>query len=193
MTMSLCAPLQLLVSGCILICLCVSLVRHILLSKANYFNCTVAAFMVTLYCFVWISSQRVMCCMFKALRKVWNVPPQTYNKTIALLSDSVPLDISLKAHFCKFAKKTICHKNKVIRFVMKMSVSNPWSVVGRNYQSLWGKENVLNDSWNEFITQDETCEIVSLKKLINVRDGYQLYHVFTKDEVNMFIELLCVK
>ncbi len=43
------------------------------------------------------------------------------------------------------------------------------------------------------MTQDEICEIVSLKELINVRDGHQLSHVFTKDEVNMFIKLLCVK
>ncbi len=50
---------------------------------------------------------------------------------------------------------------------MKIAVSNPLSVVGRNYRNLFGKENVLNDSWNEFITEDEICEIVSLKELIN--------------------------
>ncbi len=75
---------------------------------------------------------------------------------------------------------------------MKIDVSNPWSVVGRNYGNMCCKENVLSDSSNESITQDEICEIVSLKELINVRDGHQLCHVFTKDEVNMFIELLCV-
>ncbi len=88
----------------------------------------------------------------------------------------MPFDIGLKhvkARCCKFAKKTICHKNKVISFVMKIAVSNPWFVVGRNYRNLYGKENVLNDSWNESITQDEICEIVSLKELINVRDGHQ--------------------
>ncbi len=36
--------------------------------------------------------------------------------------------------------------------------------------------------------QDETCEIVSLKEMINVRDGQHLCHVFTKDEVDMFNE-----
>ncbi len=77
----------------------------------------------------------------------------------------MPLDISLKTHFCKFAKKTICHKNKVISYVRKIAVSNPWSVVGRNYRNLYGKENVLNNSWNESITQDEICEIVSFKRI----------------------------
>ncbi len=56
-----------------------------------------------------------------------------------------------------------------------------------------GKENVLNDIWNESITQNEICEIVPLKEFINVRDGHQFCHVFIKDEVNMFIELLYVK
>ncbi len=77
--------------------------------------------------------------------------------------------------------------------MMKIAVSNSWSVVRMNYKNLCGKENVLNDSWNESITQDEICEIVSLQELINVRDGHQLCHVFTKDAVNMFFELLCVK
>ncbi len=76
---------------------------------------------------------------------------------------------------------------------MKIAVYNPWSVVGRNYRALCGNENVLKDSWNDSITQDEICEIVSLKELINVRDGPHLCHDFTKDEVNMLIELLCVK
>ncbi len=143
--------------------------------------------------FLYGSAVKDLCVAWcKALRKVWNVPPQIHNKTIALLSDSVPLN-SLKAHFCKCAKKTICHKNKVISYVMKIVVSNPWSVVGRNYRNLCGRERVLNDSWNESITQDEICEIVSLKELINVRAGHQICHVFTKDEVNIFIELLCVK
>ncbi len=39
----------------------------------------------------------------KALRKVWNVPPQTHNKTIALLLDSVPLD-SLKSFLLQVCK-----------------------------------------------------------------------------------------
>ncbi len=62
----------------------------------------------------------------------------THSKNITLLFDSVPLDISLKACFFKFAKKTICHKNKAISYVMKIAVSNPCSLVGRNYRNLCG-------------------------------------------------------
>ncbi len=60
----------------------------------------------------------------------------------------------------------------MINYVRKIAVSNPWSVVERNYRNLCGKENVLNNSWNESIRQDEICEILSLKQLINVRDRH---------------------
>ncbi len=97
----------------------------------KYFNMFMCDFGHTCY-FVKSKLFKIYCCSFygaplwflygpavkelcvawrKALRKVWNVPPQTHNKTIALLSDSMPLDISLKACFCKFAKEPICHKN----------------------------------------------------------------------------------
>ncbi len=62
-----------------------------------------------------------------------------------------------------------------------------------NLNGISGNENVFNDSWNESIIQDDICEIGSLKELITVRDGHQLCPIFTKDEVNIFIELLCVK
>ncbi len=48
---------------------------------------------------------------------------------------------------------------------MKIAVSNPWSVGVKNYRNLCGNENVLNDSLNESITQDEICEMVGLKEL----------------------------
>ncbi len=54
-------------------------------------------------------------------------------------------------------------------------------------------ENVLNNSWNELMTQDEIYDIVCLKEMIHVRNGHQVCLAFTKDEINMFIELLCVK
>ncbi len=113
MTMSLCARLQLLVSDCILICLCVILVTRILLSKANYLKMYCCSFCGAPLWFLYGLAVNDLCvALHKALRNVWNVPPQTHNKNIALLSDSVPLDISLKARFCKFAKKTICHKKR---------------------------------------------------------------------------------
>ncbi len=47
----------------------------------------------------------------------------------------------------------------------------------------------LWDVWESYesIAQNDRCEILSLKELINVRDGHQLCHVFTKNEVNMFV------
>ncbi len=42
-----------------------------------------------------------------------------------------------------------------------------------NYRNLCDNVNVLSDSSNE-LTHGEICKIVSLKELINVRDGHQL-------------------
>ncbi len=95
---------------------------HILLSKAIYLKCC-SFYGAPLWFYMdhaWSAVRDLCFAWHKALRKVWNVPPHTYNKSIALLSDSVPLDISLEAHFCMFAKKTICHKNKVISYMMKI-------------------------------------------------------------------------
>ncbi len=59
------------------------LVTQILLSKANYLKCSIAAFMVPLYGFYMDLQTKIYVLQWhKALRKVWNVPPQTNNKTI---------------------------------------------------------------------------------------------------------------
>ena len=108
---------------------------------------------------------------------------------IALLADSVPLDISLKDRFCKFAKKCLTHHNNIISSVMNIAVSNPWSAVGSNYRNYFGNQNVLN--WKLSITQDELFELRVLKEMINVRDRYQICNVYSNDEVETLIELLC--
>ncbi len=73
--MSICASLELLVSRCILICLCVILVTHILFSTANLAKCTVT----DLWCPLWFLygslAKDVHVACYKALRTVWNVPP----------------------------------------------------------------------------------------------------------------------
>ena len=126
----------------------------------------------------------------RALRKLWNVPPQTHNKTIALLSDTVPLDIQLKGRFDKYIKKCLVHKNKVISNTMKMAVINPWSVVGRNYRNM--NVNMLHE-WKLSVSQNDVCENVFIKDLIDIREGHKTCEVFNATDVIMLIEHLCTK
>ena len=63
------------------------------------------------------------------------------------------------------------------------------SAVGRNYRNYFDNNNVLN--WKLSVTQDELCELRFLKEMINVRDRYQMCNIYSKDEVETLIELLC--
>ncbi len=62
---------------------------------------------------------------------------------------------------------TASHWHSVISLFNSSTQSNTFE------GNLCGNGNVLNDSWNESITQDDICEIVSLKELIYVRDEHQ--------------------
>ncbi len=68
----------------------------------------------------------------KALRVLWNVPRETHCRIIALLSESAPLSIQLKARFfLKFMCKDLMH-NSTLKYVTKLACQNPMSMSGRN-------------------------------------------------------------
>ncbi len=60
----------------------------------------------------------------KSLKIIWNVPRQTHCRLIALLSDSAPLAIQLKARFIKFICKALEHDNPVVKYVATVSCLN---------------------------------------------------------------------
>ncbi len=66
----------------------------------------------------------------QALKIIWNVPRQTHSRLIALLSDSAPLAVQLKARFVKFMCKALEHDDPVLKYVAKVSCLNPMFVSG---------------------------------------------------------------
>ncbi len=54
-------------------------------------------------------------------------------RIIALLSDSAPLSIQLKAHFLKFMSKTLVHDSSTVKYVTKLAWQNTMSVRGKNW------------------------------------------------------------
>ncbi len=68
----------------------------------------------------------------KTLKIIWNVPKQTHSRLIALLSDSAPLAVQLKARFVKFMCKALKHDNPVVKYVANVSCLNPMYVSGWN-------------------------------------------------------------
>ena len=62
-------------------------------------HCGVCKVMVSRLCVAWR----------KASRKIWRLSPRTHCDILPLLSDCVPLDISLKQRFMKFIQKAFNH------------------------------------------------------------------------------------
>ena len=67
-----------------------------------------------------------------ALKRIWNVPRETHREIITLLSDSIPIALSLYKRFLKFVK--VAHNGPSIttKSVMKIAVHNPMSTFGKN-------------------------------------------------------------
>ncbi len=78
------------------------------------------------------------------MKIIWNVPRQTHCRLIALLSDSVPLAVQLKARFVKFTCKALEHDNPVMKYVAKVSCLNPMSVSGRNWRDCVAIQNEVS-------------------------------------------------
>ncbi len=67
--------------------------------------------------------------MYSLWKVLWNVPRETHCRIIALLSESAPLSIQLKARFLKFMCKALVHDISTL----KLACRNPMSVSGRNW------------------------------------------------------------
>ncbi len=100
--------------------------------RTNILNNIVASFMVHLYG-VYYNYEPMRVAWRKALKIIWNVRKQTHCRLIALLSDSAPLAVQLKARFVTFMCKTLEDDNPVVKYVAKVSCLNPMSVSGRNW------------------------------------------------------------
>ncbi len=64
----------------------------------------------------------------KTLSLSWNVPRETHCRIIALLFESVPLSIQVKARFFKFMCKTLVHNNSTLKYVTNLACQNPMFV-----------------------------------------------------------------
>lgn len=132
----------------------------------------------------------------KALRNIWNVPYMTHKRVVANLSDCLPLEYGLEKRFVKFANSLLNHKTNVVQSVAKQSLSNPQSVFNRNYRYVchkYGANVNVHDvikSWKNSISHIETADIIALKDVIDVRDGYKQCFL-SSDEILLTIETIC--
>ncbi len=117
----------------------------------------------------------------KSLKVLWNVPNETHCRIIALLSQSAPLSIQLKARFLKFMCKALVHDNSTLKYVTKLACWNLMSVSGRNWHdciNLAQDINMIsmnvkqvNGEWYDTVTDNEIDSVCVLKEIIDVREG----------------------
>ena len=134
----------------------------------------------------------------KALRKLWRLHPQTHGDLLAIISDCIPLEISLYKRFSTFAVKIRTSKCKLIRSICSITKCNPLSTFNQNclvieklYRSLdkcyTGAKRLWLGNLEEVVAANAKCII----ELIAIRDGH-LHCDIERGITNVILEDLCI-
>ncbi len=131
----------------------------------------------------------------KALRIIWTVHPQTHCDVIAVLSGQKPLIMSLRARFVKYFNKCLENDNNVVKSVAFICKSNTMSCAGNNYSMLLNAKNELTieglSVWNERCCK-LNYSINVIKEMVDVRNEFKECQGFSREELEGFIEMLCI-
>ncbi len=122
--------------------------------------------------------------------------------TIALLSESAPLSIQLKARFLKFMCKALVHDNSTLKYVTKLACWNLMSVSGRNWCDCFNFARDISmismnvkqvyGEWYETVSDNEIESVCILRKMIEVREGRAKCDILNIDDEEFIIKDLCV-
>ena len=76
-----------------------------------------------------------------ALKRVWDLPRETHRELVALVSSTLPLEVSLRKRFCKFTQSGLGGPSKVTGSIMRLVRGNHLSTFNSNINhivSLYG-------------------------------------------------------
>ncbi len=126
---------------------------------------------------------------------IWRVRPQTHCDVITILSGQKPLILSLRARFVKRFNKCLKNDNNVVKSVAFISKSNPMSCACNNYRVLLKAKNELIieglSVWNEICCKlNDSINVI--KEMVDVRYEFKECQGFSREEVEGFIEMLCI-
>ncbi len=133
------------------------------------------------YAPMWLLSSHIVnkvCTAWKkALRKMWRLSPMTHCDVITLISDCIPLDVSLQLRFCKFSPNIIKYGSKVLKTVAKVALRNPFSTYCNSLLEITDQCVQFNinechslslKSWYYSITDEMSSNINVLKDMIDI-------------------------
>ncbi len=87
--------------------------------------------------------------------------------------------------------KCLENDNNVLTFVAFICKPNPMSCAGNNYKMLLNAIIEALSVWNERCCKlNDSIHVI--KEMINVRDEFKECHGFSREEVEGFIEMLCI-
>ena len=125
----------------------------------------------------------------KASRKIWRLSPRTHCDILPLLSDCVPLDISLKQRFMTFIQKAFNHSSPLISSISKLAMCNPWSRSASNYSEIVNDNNGrgtlcpsdIGNKWKANVSVARVNDVHILREMIEIRDGFKECCILSKE------------
>ncbi len=128
------------------------------------------------HCGVLLILKKIRVAWRKALKVLLNVPRETHCRIFALLSESAPLSVQLKAHFFKFMCKALVHDNPTLKYVTKLACQNPISLSGRNWCDCINFAQGMNvkqvySEWYDTVSDNEIDSVCILREMIEVREN----------------------
>ena len=120
------------------------------------------------------------------------IVPTYVLRHLPLLSDCVPLDISLKQRFMKFIQKAFNHTSPVISSISKLAMCNPWSRSASNYSEIFSDNNGrgtlcpsdIGNKWKANVSVASMDDVHILREMIEIRDGFKECWILSKEDVS---------
>lgn len=137
----------------------------------------------------------------KALRVVWRVSNMTHKYIVAMLSDCMPLDMSLNRRFIKFMKGCLEGRSSLMNGIVRMSMLNPFSITCNNFSELRNRYRfftydsfdvkVFNMEWQNSLSDEKISNVKVLREMIDVRDGFRYCEAVNNIDVLDIIDNIC--
>ncbi len=119
---------------------------------------------------------------------------RTHNKILGILSNNLPLEMSLDKCFIKFSNNNLNNGTGIIKSVASLSLHNPWSTFNRHFNYVYGPsitERSVFKVWYDYISDVERTDASVLDDVISVCYGYKQSDL-SKDEILLIIEIICI-
>ncbi len=132
----------------------------------------------------------------KVLRKISKLSPMTHCNVVALVAEKV----SLRQCFCKFSTSIDKYGSHVLKTVVNVAWSNPFSVYCNNYVEISGMYDddlnvcykMIMNNWCNSISGELRSNVSILLDMIDIRDGVKECDSLCIDDVLFIIDDICI-